>query len=128
MGWTTANTEGGRKRRDGDAEWLRAMGISLCYGNGFVVTLHDAPLELPKRWGQPRLTFVTSRSDLFHEQAPLEFIRRALTGAHMTKCPGLRHLPKRAWKLALHSLRPGLRRSSPIFSHPDWTTGEILLC
>jgi protein gp37 len=40
------------------------------------VTIHDDLVDLPKRWRQPRLIFVNSMSDLFHEQVPLNFIQR----------------------------------------------------
>jgi protein gp37 len=46
------------------------------YHNGFTVTLHEDLIELPKRWREPRLIFVNSMSDLFHEQVPFEFIQR----------------------------------------------------
>jgi protein gp37 len=32
-------------------------------------------LDLPLRWRKPRMVFVNSMSDLFHETVPLEFIR-----------------------------------------------------
>ena len=41
--------------------------------------------NLPKRWREPRLIFVNSMSDLFHEQVPLEFIQRVF--ATMRACP-----------------------------------------
>ncbi len=40
------------------------------------VRLHYDTLELPLRWRKPRKVFVNSMSDLFHEQVPLDFIRR----------------------------------------------------
>jgi protein gp37 len=63
---------------------LQAMGNTR-YRNGFNVTLHPDLLELPKRWREPRLIFVNSMSDLFHEQVPLEFIRRVFVT--MLACP-----------------------------------------
>jgi protein gp37 len=63
---------------------LQAMG-NRRYHNGFRVTLHEDLIELPKRWREPRLIFVNSMSDLFHEHVPLEFIRRAF--ATMRACP-----------------------------------------
>jgi len=66
------------------AHRLRAMG-SARYRNGFAVTLHEDVLDLPKRWRQPRMIFVNSMSDLFHERVPLEFIRRVFATMHA--CP-----------------------------------------
>lgn len=63
---------------------LQAMGNPR-YRNGFKVTLHEDVIDLPKRWREPRLIFVNSMSDLFHEQVPLEFIRRVF--ATMRACP-----------------------------------------
>jgi protein gp37 len=38
------------------------------------VVLHPERLEQPRRWRRPRLVFVNSMSDLFHELVPLEFV------------------------------------------------------
>lgn len=56
------------------AQRLRGMGNKR-YRNGFEVTLHPDLLDLPLRWRTPRLVFVNSMSDLFHELVPVEFIR-----------------------------------------------------
>jgi len=66
------------------ARRLQAMG-AVRYRNGFTVTLHPAVLDLPKRWRQPRMIFVNSMSDLFHESVPPEFIQRVF--ATMRACP-----------------------------------------
>lgn len=66
------------------AKRLKAMG-SPRYTNGFRVTLHDDLIELPRRWKSPRLVFVNSMSDLFHEEVPEEFIRRVFEV--MADCP-----------------------------------------
>ena len=58
------------------ARRLRAMGNPR-YRNGFTVTLHPDQLDLPLRWKSPRRIFVNSMSDLYHEQVPEEFVRRA---------------------------------------------------
>lgn len=63
---------------------LQGMGNAR-YRNGFKVTLHADVIELPKRWREPRLIFVNSMSDLFHEQVPMEFIQRVF--ATMRDCP-----------------------------------------
>jgi protein gp37 len=66
------------------AKRLRAMG-NRRYANGFNVTLHDDLVDLPRRMRQPRLIFVNSMSDLFHEKVPRDFIRRVF--ATMVACP-----------------------------------------
>lgn len=40
------------------------------------VVCHEGRLEQPLRWRRPRLVFVNSMSDLFHELVPFEFIDR----------------------------------------------------
>ena len=55
---------------------LKKMGQRR-YANGFAVTLHQDILELPLVWKKPRLVFVNSMSDLFHEKVPVSFIRDA---------------------------------------------------
>lgn len=46
------------------------------YEQGFELRLWEERLEQPLRWRRPRLIFVNSMSDLFHEEIPFEFIRR----------------------------------------------------
>ena len=52
---------------------LQAMGLGK-YRRGFDVAVHEAALEEPLRWRQPRLVFVNSMSDLFHSSVPGRFI------------------------------------------------------
>lgn len=49
------------------------MGIPK-YANGFSVTIHESTLVDPFRWRKPRLVFVNSMSDLFHNSVPTAFI------------------------------------------------------
>jgi protein gp37 len=66
------------------AKRLQAMGVER-YQNGFKVTLHPDLLNVPLKWRQPRLIFVNSMSDLFHEAVPLEFIQSVFDT--MRRCP-----------------------------------------
>lgn len=63
---------------------LQAMG-NRRYVNGFDVTLHDDLVDLPRTLRQPRVIFVNSMSDLFHEDVPEEFIARVFDT--MVACP-----------------------------------------
>lgn len=63
---------------------LRLMGNQR-YRNGFRVTLHPDLISLPKSWRTPRLIFVNSMSDLFHDDVPLAFIQRVFET--MRECP-----------------------------------------
>ncbi len=51
---------------------LKAMG-QRNYRNGFSVTLHPHMLDVPLKWRSPRIVFVNSTSDLFHEDVPFFF-------------------------------------------------------
>jgi protein gp37 len=54
---------------------LQAMG-SRRYLNGFKLTIHEDLFESPLRWKEPRVIFVNSMSDLFHEDIPAQAIMR----------------------------------------------------
>lgn len=53
---------------------LRAMRLQK-YRHGFRVVQHATVLEEPLRWREPRLVFVNSMSDLFHESVEPGFIQ-----------------------------------------------------
>ncbi len=57
------------------AKRLQAMG-QRNYVNGFDVATHEHMLSRPLEWNKPRMVFVNSMSDLFHEAVPLSFIQR----------------------------------------------------
>lgn len=63
---------------------LQAMGAAR-YRDGFSLTLHEDLIDAPRRWRQPRIVFVNSMSDLFHERVPLSFIQRVFQT--MADCP-----------------------------------------
>ena len=54
---------------------LKAMGIPK-YANGFEITLHEDCLSEPYSWKRPKVIFVNSMSDLFHEDIPFSFIEK----------------------------------------------------
>jgi protein gp37 len=45
------------------------------YRNGFSVTLQEDLVTLPDTWKTPRIVFVNSMSDLFHEDVPLYYVQ-----------------------------------------------------
>lgn len=57
------------------AKRLQAMGQPN-YVNGFRLTLHEYMLDRPLHWKSPRIIFVNSMSDLFHQDIPFDFILR----------------------------------------------------
>src|SRR5918995_6395686 len=46
------------------------------YEQGFDLRLWPERLTQPLRWTRPRMIFVNSMSDLFHEDIPLDFIQQ----------------------------------------------------
>ena len=57
------------------AKRLQAMGQPN-YKNGFQLTLHPHMLNLPHQWKKPQMIFVNSMSDIFHEDAPADYIKK----------------------------------------------------
>lgn len=66
------------------AKRLRAMGVKR-YARGFEVVTHEDVLSAPLRWISPRIIFVNSMSDLFHEDVSEPFLRRVFDV--MNRCP-----------------------------------------
>ncbi|MBK8913275.1 MAG: phage Gp37/Gp68 family protein [Phycisphaerales bacterium] len=66
------------------ARRLKAMGNAR-YDEGFSLTLHPDLVDLPRRLRAPRVIFVNSMSDLFHDKVPTDFIRRVFDT--MAACP-----------------------------------------
>jgi protein gp37 len=81
------------------AKRLKAMGQHR-YRNGFALTLQPDALEIPLSWSTPRLIFVNSMSDLFHEDVPLEYIRRVFGVMERADWHVFQILTKRAGRLA----------------------------
>jgi protein gp37 len=81
------------------AKRLQAMGQPR-YSAGFGVTLQPDLLDLPLRWRQPRLIFVNSMSDLFHDQVPLDYVRRVFGVMTQATQHRFQILTKRADRLA----------------------------
>jgi len=89
------------------AKRLFAMG-SPRYAEGFAVRLQHDLVEAPKAWKSPKVIFVNSMSDLFHESVPLEFIQKVF--ATMRACPQ-------------HTFQVLTKRSARLLklaSHLDW--------
>lgn len=81
------------------AKRLKAM-KNPRYINGFNVSVHEDLVEKPLGWHKPRVIFVNSMSDLFHEDVPTSFIKKIFKT--MNKCPQhtFQVLTKRADRLA----------------------------
>lgn len=91
---------------------LKAMGQSK-YRNGFEVTLHENALQYPLRIKTPKTIFVNSMSDLFHEDVPIEYIKKIFAIMKQAYWHRFQVLTKRADRLA--ELSPLLEWSSNIW-------------
>lgn len=74
-------------------------------GPGFQLTLHHSSLDIPRTWRKPRMIFVDSMSDLFHERVPVEFIEQVFDVIKETPQHTYQILTKRAKRLRELSLR-----------------------
>jgi len=81
------------------AKRLTAMG-SPRYTNGFNVTLQPDLIEAPYKWSKPRKVFVNSMSDLFHEEVPLDFIKKVFNTMNNTPQHTYQILTKRSSRLS----------------------------
>ena len=80
------------------AKRLRLMGQPN-YRNGFRLTLQPQMLDLPLRWSSTRRIFVNSMSDLFHEDVPLEYVKRVFDVMSRAHWHQFQVLTKRADRL-----------------------------
>jgi protein gp37 len=78
----------------------QADGDPRTSGPGFALTLHEDALDIPRRWRSPRMIFVNSMSDLFHQDVPLEFIRSVFDTMAATPQHTYQILTKRSKRLA----------------------------
>lgn len=90
------------------ARRLKAMGQSKYQldgdfrtsGPGFALTLHEDAVDIPLSWKRPTVVFVNSMSDLFHDDVPIEFIRRVFDVMMATPHHTYQVLTKRSKRLA----------------------------
>jgi protein gp37 len=81
------------------ARRLKAVGVPN-YANGFEVTLHEELLTLPLKWRKPKIIFVNSMSDLFHEKIPDGFIFRIFDVMNRASWHHFQILTKRSDRLS----------------------------
>lgn len=68
-------------------------------GPGFALTVHPDALDLPRSWRTPRMVFVNSMSDLFHDDVPVEFIQQVFHVMEETPQHTFQLLTKRSRRL-----------------------------
>jgi protein gp37 len=91
------------------AKRLQAMGQPN-YRDGFAVRTHEHMLRLPYSWSKPRIVFVNSMGDLFHEEVTIEFIKRVFEVMQETPRHTYQLLTKRADRLS---------KLAPLLDWPD---------
>jgi protein gp37 len=94
-----------RLKRMGQPKY-QADGRPGSSGPGFAVALHEQTLTEPLRWRSPRVVFVNSMSDLFHEAIPTEYIASVFEIMVQAKQHTFQVLTKREDRLA--ELAPAL--------------------
>jgi len=77
---------------------LKAMGQPR-YRDGFALTLQPDLVDQPLSWRSPRVIFVNSMSDLFHEDIPLAFIEEVFSVITKANWHTFQVLTKRADRL-----------------------------
>lgn len=88
-----------RLKAMGSAKYQRD-GDPRTSGPGFGLTVHPDALDAPRHWREPRLIFVNSMSDLFHDDVPVEFIRDVFQVIAETPQHTYQVLTKRAQRLS----------------------------
>lgn len=81
------------------------------FEQGFDVVLRPDKLEQPLHWKKPRLVFVNSMSDLFHEQIPDEYIARVWAVMAMSRRHTFQVLTKRHGRMRSLLNRPEFWRA-----------------
>lgn len=78
---------------------LKAMGQEK-YKDGFkTIKIHPDSLKVPYTWRSPKLVFVNSMSDLFHQDIPLSFIKKVFEVMNENPQHVFQILTKRASRL-----------------------------
>ncbi|MEZ4503145.1 MAG: phage Gp37/Gp68 family protein [Dehalococcoidia bacterium] len=70
------------------------------YEYGFDMQLRPERLKQPMLWKKPRMIFVNSMSDLFHETVPLRYIQDVFDVMERARHHTFQVLTKRAWRAA----------------------------
>lgn len=90
------------------------------YEQGFDVRLVPEKLDEPLRWKRPRMVFVNSMSDLFHDEVPDDFLNSVFSTMERSPQHTFQVLTKRADRLAQYvNWRWGKREEGPGYRIPS---------
>lgn len=88
------------------------------FEQGFDVRLVPEKLADPLRWSEPRMIFVNSMSDLFHDEVPLSFISRVAATMLIARWHTYQVLTKRSTRM--RELLSGTLRNAAAEPHIWW--------
>ncbi len=98
---------------------LAAMKTGVYSGRVFEdVQVHPERLDQPLRWTKPRMIFVNSMSDLFHEDIPDQFIAKVFGVMTMAPQHIFQILTKRPLRMMQFMQRPGRVIPLPVGMRP----------
>ncbi len=80
---------------------LRAMGQEKYSEPFHTVRIHPQTLDLPSKWRKPRMVFVNSMADLFHNDVPKEFIAKVFDAMSLSPQHTFQVLTKRSKRLRI---------------------------
>lgn len=95
---------------------LKEMGQAK-YANGFTYTEHPDNTALPLRWKKPRMIFVNSMSDLFHEKATEPFLDACFETMLKADWHTYQILTKRPRRMAEYAAACAAKRGSDMPPH-----------
>lgn len=88
------------------------------FEHGFDLRLVPQKLSEPFRWSEPRMVFVNSMSDLFHEGVPTEYIKKVAVTMRLANWHTYQVLTKRSERL--RELLTGSLRDAAADAHIWW--------
>lgn len=104
------------------SERLKAMGVPK-YKDAFRVRWHEDQLQIPYTWKSSKVVFVNSMSDLFHDDIPLEFIKKVFSVMNDNPNHVFQVLTKRAQRL--HEVHKELKWTHNIWMGVSVEDGRV---
>jgi len=123
IGWTdeTWNPVTGCTKVSAGCKHCYAERITERWGRDFAkIELHESRLRQPLTWKKPRMVFVNSMSDQFHESVPFEFIDKCFAAMACSRRHRYQILTKRPARMAEYLCRKGVAENIA------WTTNFVI--
>lgn len=119
-----AKVSAGCKHCYAERNWgrLSANPKTVYYGREFTdVQCHPERLDQPLRWQKPRMIFVNSMSDLFHESVPDEFIDQVFAVMALAEQHTFQVLTKRPERM-LEYVNRYMDSATPLSAFAEWAS------